>query len=146
MQKETFMSITKIYTGGHFVGTVSGGIFHKSIKASRHLLRQPPAICLSVESLQQAERAGACEIEVTDTETGRVYHSTTEHFRRYAWQIQRGNFEKQYAMSLERWSVTVTDAPKYQSNATSTAYHAPTVTELHKPEAVQISMFEAVTK
>jgi len=95
-----------IYVSNRCVGAVDNGIFHKSIKGSRHLLRTPPAICLSVESLRQAEDRGASEIEIADTETGKVYQSKIEYFRQHAWKIQRGGYEPQLAMRLELWEIT----------------------------------------
>lgn len=99
-------SITKISVSNRYVGDVSGGVFRKSIKGSRHILRTPPAICLSVESLRQAEQCGACEIRITDIESGRVYSSTLEHFKRFSFEVQRGGFEAQRGLCLERWSLT----------------------------------------
>lgn len=101
-------SITKIIVSNRYVGDVSSGVFRKSIKGSRHILRTPPAICLSVDSLRQAEQCGAREIQVADTESGRVYSSTVEHFKRFSFDVQRGGFEAQRGLSLERWSLTET--------------------------------------
>ena len=97
--------MVSITVSGRHVGEVKDGVFHKRIKASGYL-RNPPAICLSVDSLQQAERAGAVSIEVQDTETGRVYSSSIEHFKRYSFDVQRGGFELQRALIIERWELT----------------------------------------
>jgi hypothetical protein len=95
-----------IFVSGRYVGRVDGDTFKKNIKGSKHILHAPPAIALSVESLAQAEQAGAREIEVTDTESERVYCASVEHFRRYAFPLQRGGFEPQRALTLDRWTVT----------------------------------------
>ncbi len=47
-----------ISADGRIVGEVRGTTFTKRIRGSLHLLRQPPAIALSVSVLAQAERAG----------------------------------------------------------------------------------------
>jgi dissimilatory sulfite reductase (desulfoviridin) alpha/beta subunit len=96
---------TKIYVGTRFVGEVQTGKFKKRIEFSRHALRTPPALALSVESLRQAENFGACEIEITDKESARVFACTIEHFKRYSWELHRGGFEPQRAMALERWTL-----------------------------------------
>ena len=96
----------QIHVAGRHVGVVENGIFKKTITGSRHILRKPPAIALSVESLQQAEHAGADEINITDIETGCVYACTVEHFKGYSFPLQRGGFEPQLALALEQFDVS----------------------------------------
>lgn len=106
-----------IRVAGRHVGEVVQGVFQKTIIGSRHILRVPPSIAISVESLELAERAGAREIQIRDSETGRLYTCTVEHFRRRAFPIQRGGFEPQLALLLEDFEVSaplelVSRAPK----------------------------------
>lgn len=132
-------SISKIWTGNRVVGEVVDGTFKKSIYASRHLLRRPPAICLSVESLNQAEQAGAKVIEVNDKESGLVYSCTVTHFRQYAFDLQRGGYEAQKALPLSYWNVsggTVTNTPALKHESTDT--DAP---KYGKPSEIQLSLF-----
>ena len=96
----------QIFVAGRHVGDVENGVFKKTISGSRHILRKPPAIALSVESLERAELAGACDIQIKDIESGRVYACTVEHFRKYSFPIQRGGFEPQLALPLERFEVS----------------------------------------
>lgn len=96
----------QIRVAGRHVGQVASGIFKKSILGSRHILHKPPAIALSVESLTQAEHVGAHEIEITDKESGRVYSCSIEHFKEFAFPIQRGGFEPQLALPIGRFDVT----------------------------------------
>lgn len=96
----------QIHVAGRQVGEVLNGVFKKTISASRHILRRPPAIALAVEALEQAEQAGAQDIEIKDIETGQLYTSTVEHFRRYCFPLQRGGFEPQIALPLERFAVS----------------------------------------
>lgn len=42
----------QIHVAGRHVGDVEKGVFKKTISGSRHILRKPPAIALSVEALQ----------------------------------------------------------------------------------------------
>lgn len=133
-------SITKIWAGGRVVGEVAKGTFRKSVKSSTGFLHSPPAIALSVDSLNQAESVGASVIEVKDKETGRVYACTVTHFRTYAFDLQRGGYEAQKALPLSYWNVsggTVTNTPAPMKSA-ETVTPAP---EYSKPEAVQMSLF-----
>jgi len=88
------------------VGDVTSGVFKKNILGSRHILRKPPAIALSVESLTQAEQFGASEVQITDTESGRVYSCSIEFFKGNSFPIQRGGFEPQLALPIGKFDVT----------------------------------------
>lgn len=99
-------STKKIYTGGRVVGEVVGEVFKKNISGSRHILHKPRAIALSVESLTQAEKVGAQEIQITDKESGALYACPFERFKEFAFPIQRGGFEPQMALTLDRFDVT----------------------------------------
>ena len=133
-----------IFAGSIYVGCVKNNRFCKAIVGSKHILHTPPALALAVESLTQAERAGATEIEITDKESGYVYFSTVSHFRRYAFDLQRGGYEKQRALVLERWTVTHTDV----FEGTNPSYSgAPKVVETNETEPpkyaeVQLSLFK----
>ncbi len=96
----------QIRVSGRLVGEVTNGIFKKTISGSRHILRKPPAIALSVESLQQAERVGAHDIQITDIDLGCVYACTLQHFKSHAFPLQRGGFEPQLALRLELFDVS----------------------------------------
>jgi len=138
-----------IYVCSIFVGFVRGNTFYKNIKGSKHLLTTPPALALSVDSLTQAERAGATEIEITDKESGCIYFSTISHFRRYSFDLQRGGYEKQRALVLERWTVTHTDAPTGTNPSYSGAPQVIATNETEPPKyaEVQLSLFdEQVTR
>lgn len=99
-------STKKIFTSGRVVGKVVGDVFKKNIAGSRHILHKPRAIALSVESLTQAEKVGAREIQITDKESGDLYACPFERFKEYAFPIQRGGFEPQMALTLDRFDVT----------------------------------------
>lgn len=96
----------QIRVAGRHVGDVVSGVFKKSISGSRHMLHKPPALALSVESLTQAEQAGASEIYITDKESGCVYSCSIDHFKENSFPIQRGGFEPQLALMLARFDVT----------------------------------------
>ncbi len=129
------MSKYSIIVSGRYVGKVDGDTFKKSIKGSKHILRTPRAIALSVESLAQAEQAGAQKIEVKDKESGLVYSCTVTHFRQYAFDLQRGGYESQKALCLSSWNVSGGNAPsKSAVNVTPAAVYA-------APSEIQLSLF-----
>lgn len=99
------ITATPIYANQRIVGVVKCGTFQKRIRGSRHLLRQPPSICLGEQSLAHAEAAGAHTIRVADIETGSTFSLTVEAFRAHAFRIQRGGFEVQLACPLEFWTI-----------------------------------------
>jgi hypothetical protein len=110
LQQSQYSTKTKkesnqIYSGGHVVGRVTGNIFLKTIQGSKHILRKPQAIAISIDALEAAERAGATTIQITDTETGVMYKSSVEHFRGHAFELDRG-FGPQLALTLEGWTRT----------------------------------------
>ena len=86
------------------IGFVRGRTFCKTITGSKHILRRPPAIAFDVSSLDAAERAGAVDVAVTDSETGRVYRATIADVRRYGFFVARGH-GRQVALPIDRYSV-----------------------------------------
>ncbi len=77
--------------------------FTKTVKASRHFLRRPPAIALDKKALDWAEREGVSVVCVTDTETQTTYRATLALLREKGFSLDRG-FGKQVALPLSRWS------------------------------------------
>lgn len=91
-----------IYRGdGRVIGKVDGDTFHKSIRKS-HYLQRPPAIAFDVESLEQAEQAGAVNVQVTDRDDGTVYKSTVQHIREKGKEFNRG-YGDQIFLTLDGW-------------------------------------------
>jgi len=99
-------STKKVFINSRFVGEVIGSVFRKRIKGSKHILRTPRAIALSVDSLRQAESYGAQAIEIQDKDSGLIYRATIEHFKRFCFELCRGGFEPQKALMLDRWDVS----------------------------------------
>ena len=54
--------------------------------------------------MEDAERAGAVDVAVTDSDTGRVYCAAIATIRRYGFPVLRGH-GRQVALSLDRYSV-----------------------------------------
>lgn len=82
---------TPIYVGGRVVGNVAGDVFRKQIRGSAHMLRSPRAIAFDVSTLHDAERAGARRVEVTDTDSGRVYRAALSTVWARGWAFNRGH-------------------------------------------------------
>lgn len=87
--KEQSNNTTKIFVGRHVVGRVKDGIFHKSIKPN-HYLQKPPAIAFDVQSLKDAEQAGANRVHVKDKQTGVIWIASIEHIWRAGFRFNRG--------------------------------------------------------
>lgn len=118
-------STKKIFTDGRVVGEVVGEVFKKNISGSRHILHKPRAIALSVESLTQAEKVGAHEIQITDKESGDLYACPFDRFKEYAFPIQRGGFEPQMALTLDRFDVSSPLAYSSHTTKRGEIKHAP---------------------
>ncbi len=76
--------------------------FTKTVKASRHFLRVPPAIALDKKALDWAEREGASIVCVTDKESGSIYRACLATIREKGFRVSRG-FGEQIALPLSRW-------------------------------------------
>lgn len=102
---------TPIYAGSKVVGYVIEGTLYKTIHGSKHLLRRPPALGFDVDSLNQAELAGATRIEVTDAENGTIYRSAISHVRNQGFPLNRG-FGEQIALHINDWTRHCPDEPQ----------------------------------
>ena len=86
---------------GRVIGKVDGDTFYKSIRKS-HYLQRPPAIAFDIDSLKQAEQAGAVNVQVTDRDDGTVYKSTVQHIREKGKEFNRG-YGDQIFLTLDGW-------------------------------------------
>jgi hypothetical protein len=93
---------TKIYSGRHVVGRVYGDTFVKRVDGSRHFLRNPAAICFDVGSLRDAQKAGACYVEVIDKETDQKYRALISLVWDKGFRVNRG-YGDQIALRLDKW-------------------------------------------
>ncbi|MBN1440968.1 MAG: hypothetical protein JW929_16295 [Anaerolineales bacterium] len=104
-QHTTQTKTNQIYSeSGKVIGSVNGGVFRKSIAFSRHALRRPPALAVDECALLQAREAGAVEIRIRDSESGKVYSCPIPLFKEHAFILDRG-FGKQYALLLSWWTI-----------------------------------------
>ena len=96
-------SIT-IWANGKAVGAVRDGTFVKNVHSTKHFLQRPPAICLDVGSLAEAEKAGARLVEIRDLDTGKTYRTDIATIRKHGQKLDRGH-GAQIALGLGRWAV-----------------------------------------
>jgi hypothetical protein len=86
------------------IGQVVGQRFVKHINASKHFLRNPPAICLDSKSVVDAERAGAAEAWIHDDESGHWYSVSLDTFKSKCFSVTRGD-GRQLGLTLDHWSI-----------------------------------------
>jgi len=95
---------TIIRVNHKIVGQVVGNRFVKKVKASRHMLREPKGWAVDVQSLGDAERLGARELEIEDTESGAIYTASFQRIRSKGFHFDRGHGQ-QICLPLQFWSV-----------------------------------------
>ncbi len=111
-----------VFVGAVVVGNVSGGVFTKTARGSRHMLRSPRGWALDLQSLRDAEGAGAVTVEIVDVESGITYSAPCSRIHLLGFHLNRGHGE-QIALLLRYWQ-QLPPAGSYQQ----AALFAPTVT------------------
>jgi len=84
------------------VGYVQGDAFCKTVRASIHRLRVPPAWAVDAQSLADAESLGARTVEIRDAESGCVYRADIALIRRRGFEFDRGH-GVQVGLALALW-------------------------------------------
>ena len=79
-------------------------LLRKRVDSRRHKLRRPEAYGLEVSLLAQAEALGVRQVELFESDTGRVLTASLSAFREHGVEIQRGGFAPQLALPLAWWS------------------------------------------
>ena len=113
-QSNSNTKVKYIKIGGKVVAAVRGNLLDIR-KHENHLLEEPPAIGIAVETIRQAERLRVVDIKVTIFETGQLYTSTLEHFKEFSFEQARGGFERQRFLALDYWTASLdvrSNAPK----------------------------------
>lgn len=88
---------------GRFSGCViEDGILYRRARASKHLLRKPPAWAFEECILREAEQAGVHTVRVEDMDTLTVYVAPLRSFWTRGIAIERG-FALQRALPLWCW-------------------------------------------
>jgi len=96
---------TPLKAQGKIIGYLQDHTFIKRVRGSKHMLRKPPAWCISKQAFCEEVLPSVESIIVEDVETGLIYECLTKVFAEHAFEIQRGNFEPQLALGLRFWIV-----------------------------------------
>ncbi len=102
---------TPVVVNKKVVGKVADGVFHKTVRASEHFLRKPPAIAFDRSSVEDAQSAGATVVEVVDEEAARSYWATLATVKEHGFAVDRGH-GAQVALTLGHWRATRYEAEK----------------------------------
>lgn len=94
---------------GRPVASLRGGVLHKRVKASIHMLRKPQGWAVDLAILEAAKRDGAQTVEVFDLETKTVYQASIEAFDLHGVRFNRG-FGEQVVLPLAYWRMERRDA------------------------------------
>ncbi len=88
---------------GRIIGHVRDHTFIKRVIGSKHQLRKPPAWCISKAAFCEHIWPNTNNIIIEDLESGLTYQTSTEVFAEHCFEMQRGNFEPQLALTLNYW-------------------------------------------
>lgn len=91
-----------IKAAGKRVGYVRDGVFTKHVRGSKHFLRIPPAIAFDIQSLYDAERAGAQVVHVHDKESGVTYRASLRAITQRGVVFDRKHGRQVY-LAMNRW-------------------------------------------
>jgi hypothetical protein len=105
-----------VRAGGRIVGSVIDGKFCKRVRGSKHMLREPRGWAIDVQSLTDAERLGAREVEIHDSESDVIYTASVERIRSKGLKFDRG-FGQQVCLPLQSWAVHPLGEPRQLSLA-----------------------------
>lgn len=94
---------TTIRVNGKIVGEVRDNKFSKRLRASKHMLREPKGWAVDVQSLGDAERLGAFEVQIEDVESGAVYTASIERMLTKGFRFDRGH-GSQVCLPLKYWT------------------------------------------
>lgn len=97
---------TPIYVAGRPkpIGQVIGNTFMKCVVASKHFLHKPRAIALDLQSLFDAQQAGATLVKITDIETRNVYTAPIALVLDKGTRFNRG-YGNQIHLDLIYWTI-----------------------------------------
>jgi len=88
------------------VGETVGNEFRKMVHSSKHFLKVPPAIAIEKTVWDSLIGEGVQLIRVKDLDHDQYWNVSYSVFDRKKMLIERGGFEKQYALPLKWWELT----------------------------------------
>jgi len=95
---------TPIYVGRKIVGEVQDDVFLKRLIGSKHFLRVPPGIAFDIDSLKQAEKAGARKVKIIDKETGKIYRAAISTIWAKGFHKNYCGYGPQIGLEMHLWS------------------------------------------
>jgi len=95
---------TPIRVGGKIVGEVIDDEFCKTLCGSIHFFYKLDCWAFDIDSLKQAEKAGASTVKITDKETGIVYRAAISTIWNRGFQLPDYGYGKQIALKKRFWS------------------------------------------
>jgi hypothetical protein len=93
-----------IFANGKVIGKVQGDTFYKTIK-NKHVLRKPPAIANDIGALEDAAKAGAQRVRITNKDSGITYTTTIEQILNEGKRFNRG-FGEQVFLPIGEWQAS----------------------------------------
>ena len=105
------MSARPFYANNRKVGRIDGDTLKKTVDADKHFLRCPPAIAFELDSLRQVRAEGVQWAEVTDKKNRRIYRASVDAILKVGREMERGGFERQIYLTLDRWQVRAVGQP-----------------------------------
>ncbi len=95
-----------VYHHNKAVGVVVGVEFQKRLQGSKHFLQKPPAIANDESVLISAQKLGATEVAIFDTETGTVFRASISDIWGKGFTLDRG-WGKQIGLPMNKWHATL---------------------------------------
>jgi hypothetical protein len=86
------------------IGRVQHKVFHRTARASNHMLRNPKGWASDLDILEQVAEKGAITIDILDLETGKRYIAAIQDFWDYGVAINRMHGE-QIVLPLKYWKI-----------------------------------------
>jgi hypothetical protein len=89
---------------GRVVGEIDGNTFFKSVHASKHQLKSPPAWSIDADIFDKEIKPDCTQILIKDQETGNQYQCSIETFDQFKRNLDRG-YGHQYYLTIDRWDI-----------------------------------------
>lgn len=109
-QKQNLKSIPVFLSNGKIAGSIVDDSFIKTVYASKHFLRRPPAIAFDKSVVEEIQKQNVAKLVIKDRESNHTYTLTLEEFLFKAFPLNRG-FGAQLACLLKEWTVVQEQEP-----------------------------------
>jgi hypothetical protein len=92
---------------GKVIGEVQGDTYVKKVRESKHMHRNPRGWAIDLNALLKIEQMGVENVEIIDTESGKLYRCKLETFWERGQMLDKG-YGKQMLLLLNAFRVTET--------------------------------------